>query len=137
MVSTHPRTRNKFQSLSLKIDNRVQFLDPFGFFDYLSLQKNSRLVISDSGSVSEEASILGFRAVTIRNSMERPEALESGNIVLSGIEPELVLKIIEVVLNSPITQSMPEEYAVKDTSSRVINFMISTFHEYRTWIGLR
>jgi UDP-N-acetyl-L-fucosamine synthase len=82
IVSTHPRTRKRIENLSqMEIDPRIQFMKPFGFFDYVHLEKNALCTISDSGTISEESAILSFPAITIRESMERPEALDSGSII--------------------------------------------------------
>ena len=85
IVSTHPRTKDRLNNLkNVRNLTTIEFLKPFGFFDYLNLQQKSKAVISDSGTVSEESTILDFPAITIRNSMERPEAMDSGSIILTG-----------------------------------------------------
>jgi UDP-N-acetylglucosamine 2-epimerase (non-hydrolysing) len=80
--------------------------------------------------------MLGFKAVTIRDSMERPEALEIGSIVMSGIKAEHVLEIIEIVLNSASSKSVPDAYKIADSSTRVVNFILSTINEYKFWNSL-
>ena len=97
IVSTHPRTRKRLENLDgFQFNPLVKFLKPFSFTDYNYLQMNSTCVISDSGTISEESAILKFPAITIRNSMERPEALDAGTIILSGFDPEVVLDAIKV-----------------------------------------
>ena len=99
VVSTHPRTRKRIEALGdIHIDPRIQFLKPFGFFDYNALQLNAKCAISDSGTISEESSMLNFPAITIRQALERPEAMDAGTIILTGLDPETVLDAIEVVL---------------------------------------
>jgi UDP-N-acetylglucosamine 2-epimerase (non-hydrolysing) len=115
----------------------VRLYEPFGFLDYNKLQLEARVVLSDSGSVSEEAVILGFPAVTIRDSMERPEALESGCIVMSGITKEGILESISLIESGPSSQSLPQEYLISDSSTRVTNFISSTVHQHGFWNGLR
>ena len=137
VISTHPRTKSKLDALNLEINPLLTFHQPFGFFDYCKLQKEARIVFSDSGSVSEESVILGFRAITIRDSMERPEALESGSIIMSGINIVGVLKAIEVIEAGPISISPPPEYLIPDTSTRVLNFITSTIYQHKFWSGLR
>jgi UDP-N-acetylglucosamine 2-epimerase len=137
LVSTHPRTKSKLTALSIEINPLIIFHEPFGFIDYCKLQKESRLVLSDSGSISEEAVILGFKAITIRNSMERPEALESGSIILSGISSLGVLKAIEVIESGITSKSPPLDYLIPDTSTRVVNFITSTIFQYNFWSGIR
>ena len=137
IVSTHPRTKSKLGALKVTVDPLLNFHDPFGFFDYNKLQKEARLVLSDSGSVSEESVILNFPAITIRDSMERPEALESGSILLCGITSAGILEAISIVEKMPQSRTQPQEYLIPDCSTRVINFISSTVHQHHYWSGLR
>jgi UDP-N-acetylglucosamine 2-epimerase len=137
IVSTHPRLRDKINKLKYTIDPQIFFSEPFGFLDYLSLQVNARLVISDSGSVSEEAAILGFKAITIRDSIERPEAIEAGTIILSGIDPISVLSATHMAMILESHTSVPTEYLIDDTSSRVAKFIQSTLPQFEFWTGVR
>jgi UDP-N-acetylglucosamine 2-epimerase (non-hydrolysing) len=130
IVSTHPRTQEKIQRSNLKLSDLIQLHAPFGFFDYIKLQQNARTVLSDSGSVSEESAILGFPAVTIRDSMERQEALASGTIIMAGISYKGISEALNIVLNTPRAESIPLDYQVKDTSTRVVNFIASTIHSH-------
>ena len=136
MVSTHPRTRIRLEKLNLKIDSRIVFHEPFGFIDYIALQLNSRVVLSDSGTISEEAGILGFPAITIRDSMERPEALEAGSIIMSGIQESELLESINILESSGLSRTIPKEYQISDVSTRVLNFVLSTVHQHHFWSGL-
>jgi UDP-N-acetylglucosamine 2-epimerase (non-hydrolysing) len=95
------------------------------------------MVLSDSGTVSEESVILGFPALTIRDSMERPEALEAGSIIMCGISSDQVLEAIEVVEKNPKSLVHPQEYQFPDTSTRVANVLLSTVHQQSFWSGLR
>ena len=140
VVSTHPRTRKQMQSLSgFKEIPNVLFHEPFGFFDYNKLQINAKCVISDSGSISEESSILGFPAITIRDSMERPEALDSGSIIMTGLRKDEVLAGINAVISqlNSYAITMPPGYEVSDFSKRVVNFILSTVWRHHEWAGLR
>jgi UDP-N-acetylglucosamine 2-epimerase (non-hydrolysing) len=137
IVTTHPRTKSKLEKLQISVNPLIVFHAPFGFFDYCKLQREARLVLSDSGSVSEEAVILGFKAVTIRDSMERPEALESGSIIMGGLSAKGVLKAIEVIESGTYSKSPPYEYLIPDTSTRVVNFITSTLFQHNFWSGLR
>jgi UDP-N-acetylglucosamine 2-epimerase (non-hydrolysing) len=137
LVSTHPRTKARLKSTDLVIHKLLTFHEPFGFVDYLCLQKNSKAVISDSGSVSEESAILGFPAITIRNSIERPEAIEAGVLILSGIESNSVLTSIESVINGNSAASIPNEYTITDSAQRVSRFIQSTLPNYSFWTGRR
>lgn len=137
IVSTHPRTKDRLDKINnAQIDERINFLKPFGFFDYLNLQKNALTVISDSGTVSEESSILNFPAVTIRKSMERPEAIDSGAIILTGLDRKVVLKSIDVVIDQHIKESansIPVEYQVTNTSWRILKLILGTANLSNNW----
>jgi UDP-N-acetylglucosamine 2-epimerase len=137
LVSTHPRTRAKISKLTTKIHNLVEFHDPFGLIDYIALQQSARVVLSDSGSISEESAILKFTAITIRDSMERPEALEAGSILMTGLNANHILQTIDLVEQNPASETIPDEYKIPDTSTRVVNFMLSTIHQHHFWSGLR
>lgn len=137
LVSTHPRTRDRLSKLLDVPENRgVIWHEPFNYSDYVTLQKNAFCTISDSGTISEEASILGFPAVTIRDSMERPEALEAGAVIMSGLESATVIRAIETVVNFPST-SIPVEYQVEDFSRRVLGIVQSTYWAHKSWLGLK
>lgn len=136
LVSTHPRTKKQIDSNKILKSENIVFHEPFNFTDYNHLQQNAKIVLSDSGTISEEAAILGFKAVTIRDSMERPEALESGSIVMSGTNPKHIIQVLDIVLKHDNLQSIPGEYTIKDTSTRVLNFLISTVHQHKFWNSL-
>ena len=144
MVSTHPRTRKQLESIpGYKETKGVVFHEPFGFVDYNKLQLNAKCVLSDSGTISEEAIILGFPAVTIRDSMERPEALEFGGIVMTGLNATNVIAGIRSVTEDrssakgALPQSLPAGYEVTDCSTRVVRFMLSTISRHHEWAGIR
>lgn len=137
ICSVHPRMKSKIDALKLEFNSLIELHPPFGFFDYNKLQINSRLVLSDSGSISEESAILNFRAITIRDSMERPEALESGSIVLAGIEPDGILRAISVTESDVSKSSPPVEYLIENTSERVVKFIASTLPQHTFWSGIR
>jgi UDP-N-acetylglucosamine 2-epimerase len=137
LVSTHPRTRARMQRIKIEMSPLVNFHEPFGFLDYVNLQKNARMVLSDSGTIAEESIMLDFQAITIRDSMERPEALEAGSLVMCGINAERVLEAIEIVENSTKPSPTPSEYSYLDVSTRIVNYIISTVHKYEFWNGIR
>ena len=137
IVSAHPRLASKISNLSDKLNINIRMLKPFGYVDFLKLQISSRLVVSDSGSVSEESAILGFKAVTLRDSMERPEALEAGTIIMTGTEEKQFSQAVHVALLSPTSSVIPQEYLIPDTSTRVLNFLVSTIGQYKFWNGIR
>jgi len=137
IVSAHPRFVDKVSQSNQDLNKHIIFQEPFCFTDYNKLQVSSLLVISDSGSVSEEASILGFKAVTLRDSMERPEALESGTIIMSGTEPVIFMQSVRIALQNQIITNWPLDYQIPDTSNRVVNFLTSTVSQVKFWQGLR
>jgi UDP-N-acetylglucosamine 2-epimerase (non-hydrolysing) len=127
IFSTHPRTRKKIEKNKIKFHKLVMNLPPFGFFDYINLQKNSFIVLSDSGTISEESGMLQFPAISIRTSTERPEAIDVGSIVLGGITKNEILNSINVCLQTHNTSNfkIPYEYEIKDVSRRVIRLIQS------------
>ena len=137
LVSTHPRTRARMQRIKIVMSPLVNFHEPFGFLDYVNLQKNARMVLSDSGTIAEESIMLKFQAITIRDSMERPEALEAGSLVMCGINAERVLEAIEIVENSTKPSPTPSEYSYFEVSTRIVNYILSTVHKHEFWNGLR
>ena len=135
LVSTHPRTRDRMKALGRLVDSRVRFHEPFGFLDYMNLQMNARCVISDSGTVSEEAAITGFPAVTLRGAMERPEALEAGVLVMTDVDGDL-LSATKWAIESHSKRDTPLDYQSQAFSHRVVNAIFSTAPLHRTWSGL-
>jgi UDP-N-acetylglucosamine 2-epimerase len=130
IVSTHPRTAEKIEQSNVKLSAHIQLHQPFGFLDYVKLQQNAQVVLSDSGSVSEESAILGFNAITIRDSMERQEALATGSIIMAGISQKGISEALNIIAMTPRAQSIPVDYLVKDSSTRVVNFIASTIHSH-------
>ena len=138
IVSTHPRTRKRLENLdSFKFNALIQFLKPFSFTDYNFLQMNSACVISDSGTISEESAILKFPAITIRNSMERPEAIDAGTIILSGFDPDIVLDSIKVAIEEgAIYTKICPEYEIDNCSMRMLKLILGTTKLHKQWSGL-
>jgi UDP-N-acetylglucosamine 2-epimerase len=140
MVSTHPRTRKQLENLPGYVETPgVIFHEPFGFMAYNKLQLNALAVISDSGTISEESSILGIPAITIRDSMERPEALEVAGVVMTGLKRENVIAgLKEVIANPPkADRTLPEGYEVQNFAERVVRFILSTASRHHEWAGIR
>ncbi|MBT9139342.1 MAG: UDP-2,3-diacetamido-2,3-dideoxy-D-glucuronate 2-epimerase [Syntrophomonadaceae bacterium] len=125
ICSLHPRTKNKIQQFGLKISNEnIRLLKPFGFFDFVSLEKQASCVITDSGTVQEECCIFRVPNITIRDVTERPETLESGSNMLTSVSPDLILKALEVVLNEKCAWEPPPEYLAQNVSSKVVKIIL-------------
>ncbi len=138
VVSTHPRTRKRLESLGRTVEGDVRWLKPFGFHDYNMLQLASKCVLSDSGTIAEESSILGFPAITLRDSIERPEALDAGAILMTGLDVQDVLANIQSAIEDVgVPPSLPAGYEIADTSRRVVNFILSTARRAHDWAGIR
>jgi len=147
VVSTHPRTRKRLEALTPDRmversrdyrDHDILWLQPFGFHDYNKLQLEAACVLSDSGTISEESAMLGFPAITLRDSIERPEALDSGTIMMTGVNPDDVQRAVRIAMtHGPVTSSIPAGYQVCDTSNRVVRFIVSTVSRHHSWSGIR
>lgn len=128
IVSTHPRTRIQIDKYNLKIDGRVVLSKPFGFFDYIKLQINSKVVLSDSGTITEESSILGFNALNIREAHERPEGFEEGAVMMVGFNMKSIFNALDILddrsRNGYIGKTVAD-YNVSNVSDIVINAIIS------------
>lgn len=136
LVSTHPRTRKRLEEFGYEAAMEgIVFHPPFGFHDYIKLQLDAKLVLSDSGTISEESSILGFPAVTLRDFVERPEALDAGAIITAGIHPQAVSRAVAIALELG-GGPLPSGYEVDDTSRRVARFIVGTTHSHRKRLGL-
>jgi len=140
IVSTHPRTRKRLEAAdNLKMNSLIRFLKPFGFTDYVHLQMNALCTVSDSGTISEESAILNFPAISLRNSMERPEAQDAGTIILTGFDQEIVIDSIKITLQGNVKQplkQMPSEYSVRDTSWRVLKLIQGLSSLSNRWHGV-
>jgi UDP-N-acetylglucosamine 2-epimerase (non-hydrolysing) len=136
IVTTHPRTRKRLEQLSPSPETLagLSFHEPFGLIDYIQLQRHARCTLSDSGTISEEASIMDFSAVTLRESIERPEALDAGSIIMTGLDPE---GVVEAVAQAGTGIPSPAEYQIPDTSRRVVQFILSTVRRHHEWAGIR
>lgn len=130
IVSTHPRTRKRMESIDLvDFDHRIQFLKPLGFFDYVKLQMNAYCTVSDSGTITEESSILNFPAVMIRQAHERPEGMDEGTLIMCGLKKERVLEAIAVVRSHLVKGMRPfrivHDYDVENVSKKVLRIILS------------
>lgn len=130
IVSTHPRTRKRLDALELgKLNPHIQFLKPFGFCDYIKLQMEALCVVSDSGTITEEASLLNLPAITIRNAHERPEGMDAGTLIMSGLKKERVLDAVKVIVaqHDKVNRAMPpvQDYEAGSVSKQVLRVVLS------------
>ena len=140
LVSTHPRLRKRLeQGGASEAGEGVRFHEPFGLLDYVKLQKNAFCTVSDSGTLSEEASILEFPAVSLRNATERPEGLEAGAMLLTGIDPDTVADAVAwqtARFANGERPVCPPDYLVADTSARVVSLVLGTAGLMHRWVGI-
>lgn len=158
IVSTHPRTRKRIEALAnsqkLITNSLISFLKPFGFSDYIHLQQHAKCTLSDSGTISEESAMLSFPAISLRQSMERPEAQDTGSIILTGFEPEIVLSAVRTVIEehqskhmghseqseesiSQDNNSVPSDYQITNTSWRVLKLILGNTSLSNIWWGIK
>lgn len=156
IVSTHPRTRKRIEQLNLKqqitknkpltrnpqpvtLNGQIRFLKPFGFIDYIHLQQNALCTISDSGTISEESAILSFPAISLRQSMERPEAQDAGTIILTGFDPDIVINCINTTIEEHKLREYKNnviDYSINDTSWRVLKIISGNSKLSNFWYGI-
>ena len=141
IVSTHPRTRKRLESLGAEaIDERIRFMKPFGFLDYVNLQMNAKCVISDSGTICEEASVLNFPAITPRNAIERPEAMDTGSIIVTGLNADTMVEAIKIQTSCDIASrevQVPNDYVIDNTSERVLKLIVGLHKLNPIWENLK
>lgn len=140
LVSTHPRTLKRLGEFGLSASSAVRLHEPLGFHDYNKLQLNARCVISDSGTISEESSMLGFPAVTLRDAIERPEAIDTGAIIATGLEPDDVVDAVRMTTKDHAAYgppTLPTDYAIPDSSRRVVNYIRSMAGTHHLRQGIR
>ena len=138
LFSTHPRTRERLKSVSIGLNTRITFLDALGFFDFVKLQRSAFCVVSDSGTLTEESSLLSFPAVTLRNSHERPEGADVGTLLMSDANSQILIRSVTIAVDQYQAGVIPEQvkdYLVSDFSWRVLK-TISSYVGYvnkRVW----
>ncbi len=140
IISTHPRSKNKIKELNVKFHKLVQLMKPMGFHDYNHLQKYSTAVLSDSGTISEESSIMNFPALNIREAHERPEAMEEGSVMMVGLKSERILQGLKILLNQERGKNRTvfpvEDYSKSNVSEKVLRIIISytDYVKRKVWI---
>ena len=125
VFSAHPRTRKKIEAMNFKFNELVKYMKPLGFNDYNKLQQNAFCVISDSGTITEESSLLGFPAITIRQAHERPEGMDEGTLIMSGVEEKGILDAIKVVTDQNVKMNQVADYKAPYLASKVVRIILS------------
>ncbi|TJX62232.1 UDP-N-acetyl glucosamine 2-epimerase, partial [Soehngenia saccharolytica] len=126
IVSTHPRTRKMIETKGIRFNPLINTMKPLGFNDYVKLQTKAKAVLSDSGTISEESSILGFRALNIRQAHERPEAMEEAAVMMVGLKKERILQGLEVLeTQEGDTLRLVEDYRMPNVSEKVLRIILS------------
>ena len=139
IVSTHPRTRKRIEALGMTAPNGVRFSKPFGFLDYIKLQKNARAVLSDSGTITEEASILNIPALNLRDVHERPEGVEEGSVIMTGLDPKRITLAMKVLEDQPRGENrvlqQVSDYRPLNISEKILRIILAytPFVNQRVW----
>jgi UDP-N-acetylglucosamine 2-epimerase (non-hydrolysing) len=132
ICSLHPRTKNRMQRFGVDVKSKqIRFHDPFGFFDFIALEQNAFCVLSDSGTVQEECCIFRVANVTIRDVTERPETIECGSNMLSGVDPDTILQCVHTVLGQKCNWTVPQEYLAEHVSNTVIKILLGFLYQHR------
>jgi UDP-N-acetylglucosamine 2-epimerase len=129
IVSTHPRTRKRISKSKIKLSSSVELMKPLGFFDYIKLQENAMIVLSDSGTINEESSILNFPALNLREAHERPEGMEEARVIMTGLEKKRIIQGIEMTINQEKDQyqnfRQVSDYTMPNVSAKIIKIILS------------
>jgi UDP-N-acetylglucosamine 2-epimerase (non-hydrolysing) len=124
VCSVHPRTKDKLNKFNLDFKDSLMLLEPFGFFDFVKLEKNAKCVLTDSGTVQEECCLFHVPAVTVRDSTERPETIECGSNILSGIDSNKILECVKIMINTESEWEIPDGYDENNVSEKMLKHLL-------------
>jgi UDP-N-acetylglucosamine 2-epimerase (non-hydrolysing) len=125
LISLHPRTAEKLEKFGFKpASDKIKLLEPLGFFDFIKLEKNALAVLTDSGTVQEECAIFGIPNITLRDVTERPETIEAGSNILSGANPDSILRAVELAISQPANWTAPKEYLTENVAQTVSKIVL-------------
>ena len=124
IVSLHPRTKNKIEKFDIKIDSNIILSEPFGFFDFVKLERSAKCVITDSGTCQEETSLFNVPSIIIRDSTERQELVECGSTILVGTNRDQIIGTFNILIKRSYEWTPPEDYLVENVSDTVINILL-------------
>ena len=139
IVSTHPRTKNKINDSKFKLNKKIKLIKPLAFTEYLNLQINAKVVLSDSGTINEESSILNFPALNIREAHERPEAMEETSVMMTGVNSDRILQAIKILISQKRSSerdlNLVKDYNVNNSSEKILRIIISytDYIKRKTW----
>ena len=139
IVSTHPRTKNKINDSKFKLNKKIKLIKPLAFTEYLNLQINAKVVLSDSGTINEESSILNFPALNIREAHERPEAMEETSVMMTGVNSDIILQAIKILISQKRSSerdlNLVKDYNVNNSSEKILRIIISytDYIKRKTW----
>src|SRR5699024_190670 len=125
IISTHPRTQKRLDELDIKLNDQIRTLKPLGFNDYIKLQKSAKAVLSDSGTISEETSILGLKSLNIREAHERPEAMEEATVMMVGLEKIRILQGLNILDQNITVNKKVRDYDIDNVSDKVLKLILS------------
>jgi UDP-N-acetylglucosamine 2-epimerase (non-hydrolysing) len=135
IVSTHPRTQLRIKEQGIKFDKNIKLLKPLGFHDYNHLQKNAKAVLSDSGTINEESSIMNFPALNIRDAHERPEGMEEASVIMTGLGKERIIQGLEILKNQALSEvrllRRVDDYSMPNVSEKVVRII----HSYTDYVN--
>ena len=132
IISLHPRTKKMIEKLKLSFDDNVLLCSPFGYLNYMKLQINSHCVFSDSGSITEESSILNFKAINLREEHERPEGFEQASVIFTGLDPNYVCQAYDILNNlNQSSNKIVSDYDVDNVSNKIVKIIISHVHQIK------